>query len=656
VLFLALSSWFAPRASAAGDVAPDWLRAAAQEKLPDYDKDTKAVILLDETQTTVRDNGDIETLHRCAIRLLLPQARQDYGSIAIDFDKDTKIESLKAWTIESNGHEVAVGEKDAVERGLFDEMEYTDVREKGLQFPEANPGNVVGYEYVQRVRPYVFEDDWEFQDEVPVRKARFTLQLPPGWEYTSSWFNYPEQKPVATGSNNYSWEIDDLPAVEIEPEMPAWRSLAGWAGLKYFPGDPAVRAKSSGSWKDVGLWYNDLTQSRRVASPEIKQKVAELTSGLSDPLAKMLALTEYMQRNIRYYAVEIGIGGYQPHPAAEVFAHQFGDCKDKATLLSSMLHEIGINSYYVLIHTERGFVHSTYPSIAFNHAILAIRLPDSISDATLYSVVNDAKLGRLLIFDPTNEHVPLGYLPYYLQDSDGLLAAPDGGELIHMPLLPPASNRLLRSAKFSLSPAGDLSGEVEELEWGGPAAQQREEFLETQPAKRAEIFEHFLGNFLNNFALTGASLGNLEKYDESFIINYKFFSQGYANAAGDLLFVRPRVVGDKYTNYLRLLTQRKPRKYPIEFDEATLQSDVFDITVPPGYVVDGLPKPVQADCPYASYKSETTFADGALHYTRTFQVKDVLVPVDKLPEIRDFLQQVAADQESAAVLKKTVTP
>lgn len=75
----------------AADSAPDWLRAAAQEKLPDYDKDTVAVILLDETHTTVRDNGEIDTLHRGAIRLLRPEARKEYGGIAVDFDKDTKI-------------------------------------------------------------------------------------------------------------------------------------------------------------------------------------------------------------------------------------------------------------------------------------------------------------------------------------------------------------------------------------------------------------------------------------------------------------------------------------------------------------------------------------------------------------------------------------
>jgi len=647
----ALLAWF-PSSASAGDSAPDWLRAAAQEKLPDYDKDTAAVVLLDEIQRTVRDNGEIEIRHRAAVRLLRPEARQDYGEIDVDFDKDTKISYLKAWTITSNGHEIAVGEKDAVEHGFFNDLIYYDVKVKSLRFPEANPGNVVGFEYVQRDRPYVFEDDWWFQDKVPVKTARFVLQLPPGWEFTSKWFNYPEQKPQTPGSNQYVWEIKDLPAVQIEPRMPAWKSLAGWAGVKYFPHDPALRGKSSGSWKDVGLWYDNLTQSKRTSSPQIQQKVAELTTGLSDPVAKMRALTEYMQRNIRYYGVEIGIGGYQPHPAAEVFAHQFGDCKDKATLLSSMLHEIGVESYYVAIHTHRGFVHPDYPSIDFNHVILAIQLPENVPGTGLYAIVDDPKLGKLLIFDPTNPYVPLGYLPSYLQDSHALVVGPDGGVLVFMPVLAPSTNRLLRTAKFDLNPAGDLSGEVQELQWGGPAADQRAMFIEEQPSRRSEVLDRVLGNFLSSFTVTSATIANLEKYDRTLMLDYKFVSPGYASAAGNLLFLRPRVVGDKDTGLLRLFTQQKPRKYPIEFAEATRQDDIFDITLPAGYVVDGLPDPVQANCDYASYQSETKVAGGVLHYKRTFEIKDVMVPTEKLGELKSFLQQVAADQQAAAVLRR----
>ncbi len=641
----------APRALA-GDSAPDWMRAAAQEKLPTYDKDTNAVILLDETQTTVQNNGEIDTLHRMAIRLLRPEARENYGGIVVDFDKDTKISYLKAWTIESNGHEIAVGDKDAVEHGFASNLEYIDVRVKALQFPEANPGNVVGYEFVQRKRPYMFEDNWYFQDPSPVLTARLILQLPPGWEYATRWFNYPEQAPQSLGNNRYVWEVKNLFPVETEPDMPPWGAIAGWAGVKYFPSDPALRAKTTGTWKDLGTWYNGLTQFSRAASPEIKAKVAQVTSGISDPVDKIRALTEYMQKNIRYYAVEIGIGGYQPHPAAEVFQHQFGDCKDKVTLLSSMLAEIGIDSYYVIVHTDRGVVHPEYPSLHFDHAILAIRLPQGSSTGGLYSTIDDLKLGKLVIFDPTNEHVPFGYLPWYLQQNYGLLVAPDGGELISLPLSPPSTNRLLRTGKFTMTPNGGLIGDVQELEWGGPAAQERRLFLASLPAKRAEIFDRFLTNSLSSFTLTGASIGNLDKDAEALSLNYKFVSPGYANSAGDLLFVRPRVVGDKNTGMLRLFTEYKPRKYAVEFEYATRQDDVFDITLPAGYIVDGLPKPVQVDCDYASYKSESKVEDGVLHYKRTFEIKDVIVPTDKLPAIRDFLQQVAADQQSAAVLRR----
>jgi Domain of Unknown Function with PDB structure (DUF3857)/Transglutaminase-like superfamily len=640
----------------AGDSAPDWLRAAAQQKLRDYPSDTKAVILLDETQITVQSNGEIFTRHRMAIRLIRPEARDDYGGVGVNFDKDEKVVSLNAWTIEPDGKVISVGDKDAEVRGYLDALDYEDVKTKVLQFPDAYPGRVVGFEDVQRDRPYVFEDDWWFQNQSPVRTARLILQIPSDWEFTTKWFNHAEVKPQTPSPDEYVWELNDLPGIDIEPQMPPWRTVAGWVGVKYFPNDPKLRAKSTGSWTDIGLWYNNLTKSRRDPTPDIQQKASELTAGTNDPLKKIRLITEYMQRNIRYFAVEIGIGGYQPHTAAEVFAHQYGDCKDKATLLSAMLRSIGIESYYVIIDTQRGLVNSDYPSIDFNHVILAIKLPDTVNDTGLYSVINDPKLGRLLIFDPTNEYVPLGYVPSYLQDSYALVVGPDGGHIEKIPLLPPSTNRLLRLAKLTLTPAGNLSGEIQELRWGGPASDEREAFLEIEPSKRERIFDDFLGEFLNSFQLTGASLGNLDKYDQALSLDYRFFASDYAKSAGDLLIVSPRVVGDKYTRDLNLFTiSGKPRQYAVEFDEASLQTDSFDIALPAGYVPDGLPQPVQASCDYATYKSNTAVTNGVLHYQRTLEIKDVLVPKDKLPEIRAFLQQIAADQNAAAVLKK-VTP
>ncbi len=606
------------------------------------------MVLLDELQTTVKDNGEIETTQRYAYKFLRPEARKDYGHAMVVFDNQTKISFFRAWTIMPNGTQIEIKDKEAAEVSLANDELFSDHRAKVIRFPEANVGSVVGYEYTQRQRPYVFEDDWWFQREIPIRHARFSLQLPPGWEFANYWANFAQQEPQSSSNNQYVWELQNIPAIEVEPYMPPFLAVAGRMDIKYFPRDQNLRAKTTGTWSDIGVWYTGLTASSRIASPALQQKVTELTSGISDPLAQMKALASYMQRNIRYVAIEVGIGGFQPHPAADVFAHQYGDCKDKATLLSTMLKQIGIDSYYVAVNSERGIVNPKFPSMRFNHVVLAIRLPDTVPSAGLYATLNDPKLGRLLFFDPTNPYVSLGYAPSYLQDTYALVVGPDGGELVSLPLSAPLTNRLLRTATLSVSAAGNLAGDVEEVRWGGPAEQSRGEFLSAAPMDRQKVIERFLGGSLTNFSLTKAAIGNLEKYDENLTLTYKFAVDGYAKTAGDLLILRPRVLGEKGSNLL----SGKARKYPIEFEEATRQDDMFDITLPPGYVVDELPKPVLAECAYGTYKSEVQVANNVLHYKRTYEIKDVMVPTQKLDEVRDFFYQIAADEKSSAVLRR----
>src|SRR5579859_8142307 len=157
--------WFciAPRALAA-DKAPDWMHDAARQTLPTYPPETVAVILLDERITTVKDNGEIETLYRRAYKILRPEARDQYGTVFVNFDTETKLSYLKAWAIPPTGPEYQVNEKDAIETGLSEDL-YSDVRHKLLQLPAVEPGSIVGYEYVQKKRPYIFDDNWWFQEE-----------------------------------------------------------------------------------------------------------------------------------------------------------------------------------------------------------------------------------------------------------------------------------------------------------------------------------------------------------------------------------------------------------------------------------------------------------------------------------------------------------
>ncbi len=633
-------------APAARASTPDWLRAAAQQTLPEYPKDTNAVMLLSEQITTVKDSGEIETLYRAAYKILRPAGR-GFGNVEVHFDSQTKLTYLKAWGIPADGKDFEVKEKDAVEKGTSGEF-YSDQRVKILEIPGADPGNVIGFEFVQKRRPFILQDDWDFQEKIPVRHARFVLQLPPSWEFTSHWSNAPSKDPQATG-NQYVWELENLSPVEIEPGMPPWRAVAGRLDVNYFPSGSSQAGQAQNTWRSLGLWYSNLTEQSRNSSPELKQKVAELTTNAPTPLDKMKALTSFMQRDIRYVAIEIGIGGFQPHPASEVFAHRYGDCKDKATLLGSMLHEVGIESYYVLIHTDRGVVQPDSPSaLTFNHAILAIRVPDGMDVTTLYAVVDQPKLGRLLFFDPTNSYTPLGYLPTYLQANYGLLISKDGGDLVELPLMKPATNRLIRSAKLVLNSEGTLSGQVSEVRWGAPAAEQRAQFMRASSTDRQKVIEDFLGSFVSGFSLSQASVDGLDKFDQNLTLQYHFVAQNYAKSAGNLLVVRPRVMGAKGTDLMEI----KQRKYPVEFSSATLQTDTYEIQLPPGFVVEDIPDSVKADYSFGEYSSKCEVKGNVLFYQRTYEIKDVIVSTKGLDDLKQFFRQIATDERSSAVLRR----
>jgi hypothetical protein len=650
VMILAWIVTAVPAASA--NDAPAWMHAAASAPLPPHDEKTDAILLYSEDVTVVQSDGKTRGSERRVYKILRPAGR-GVGVVRAYAGRATKVGSMRGWCIPAQGKDYEVKDKDAAETAAFDidnGILATDLKEKVLKIPASEPGNMVGYEIEYQERPYVFQDQWAFQGPHPTSEARYTLQLPAGWEYKAAWLNHPEVAPILIGSNQWQWIVKNVPEVRWEADMPPLGGMVGQMVVAYLP-PGGVQNGGVISWADVGKWETNLTNGRREASPEIRQKVAALTSNLTTPLSKMQALAQFLQSDIRYVAIELGIGGWQPHAAADVFSHRYGDCKDKATLLGAMLKEAGIDSYYVVVNTRRGAVSSAMPASPFwfNHAILAIRLPESMNDPSLEAVLTHPKLGRLLIFDPTDEYAPFGYIRGALQGNYALLVTPDGGELIRLPDLAPARNGVTRSAKMTLDPSGNLKGDVEEIRLGDAATHQRYELRSaTKDTDRIKPIETLLSHSLAEFHITRASVTNLQHNALPFQCNYTIVAPNYAKNAGSLLLVRPRLIGSKTRD---LLETKEPRKYPVEFPGPERDVDTFEITIPAGYEVDDLPPPVNADYSFASYHSKTEVNGNTLKYTRTFEVKELSVPLSKVEDLKKLYRIIAGDERNTAVLK-----
>jgi hypothetical protein len=636
----------------AGD-APQWMHAVANAPLPAHDEKTDAVLLYSEHTVNVQSVDKIKSHVRMVYKILRPAGR-DYGIVAVSFNSHRKINGLRGWCIPAQGKDYEVKDKEAVEVSLpkiaGSEL-ISDVRAKLLRIPAADPGNVIGYEYDLEEQPMVLQTVWDFQREIPARELHFSLQLPSGWEFKTFWINYPEVKATQSG-NQWDWVVSDIKEIRHETEMPPIEGVAEQMAVSYFPPGGAP-GKGISSWQEMGKWYLNVTNGRRDASPEIKQQVATLTASAKTPLEKMKTLAYFVQHDVRYVAIELGIGGFQPHPASETFSHHYGDCKDKATLLSSMLSQIGVESFYVVINTERGsVVPGTPPSVGgFNHAILAIKLPDEVSDPSLVAVVQHPRFGRLLYFDPTNELTPFGEIGGYLQENYGLLVTPEGGELVELPKQAPAMNSIERAGTLTLDPNGTLKGEVVEKRVGDRAWSERERLRAvTKDTDRIKPIEDLLAGSLSLFHITHASITNLHQTDQPFGLNYTFEAQNYAKDAGGLFLVRPRVLGVKTSG---LLETKEPRRFPIEFPGPSRDTDTFDITLPPGLVVDDVPPPVDADYGFASYHSKTEVKGNVIHYSRTFEVRELSVPVAKADDLKKFYRIIAGDERNTVVLKAT---
>src|SRR5262249_41423956 len=156
----------------------------------------------------------------------------------------------------------------------------SDTRYLVLQIPGTQPGSVVGYEYQQQERPFVLQELWPFQADIPVRHARFALELPPTWTYAVTLRNHAGVSPQQTGDNHWTWELNNIDPVQLEKEMPTWRAVAGEFEISYAPKDP--EGHDNGSWVQIGRWYQQTTKGRRDLTPAIRDKTREIVKGIND--------------------------------------------------------------------------------------------------------------------------------------------------------------------------------------------------------------------------------------------------------------------------------------------------------------------------------------------------------------------------------------
>ncbi|MBS1810963.1 MAG: DUF3857 domain-containing protein [Acidobacteria bacterium] len=630
----------------AGDDAPPWLRQAAAASTPPYHKDVPAVVLLDENRVAVDEEGKVTRSVFYAVKILTRDGRGlARASEVYETDKG-KIKEFRAWLIYPSGNVKKFGKDETADIAFVDNDIYNEARSRVISArDEAEPGAVFGYEAVTESRDFFNQFQWGFQGRLPVVASRYSLTLPSGWRAESLTFNHNKVEPTVSGSS-WMWELSNLPPIEPEPSSPEVTNLAPRLAVNVFPAANAKsRSLSFASWPDVSRWASELSDPQIELNDAIAGKARELTANAKTELEKIQAIGRYAQ-NINYISIQIGIGRFRPHSAIDVFNKSYGDCKDKANLMRAMLKALGITAYPVIIYSgDPTYVREEWPSpTQFNHAIIAVKVGEDVSVPT---ILTHPKLGRLLVFDPTDENTPVGDLPDHEQGSFALIAAGENGSLQKMPITPPEANKLVREANITLDVQGTITATISERSVGQSAVGERRLFRRLARPDYVKRIEGWITR-----GATGAKISKVEPADNQrdgrFALDVEFAVPGYAQSMrGQLLVFKPVIVPRRDGLDLTATARRHP---------LVLDSEAFTETVrvklPDGFEVDEMPDAAKLETPFGKYSATYEVKDGHLIFTRNLVVQASTIPAAQYPMVREFFGRIRGVEVSPVVLAK----
>lgn len=629
------------------DDPPQWLKQAAAMSVPSYDSKVNAVVLYKETNVVIDEGGHLTKTNKYAVKVLNRDGRREAVAVEDYIPNFSQVKDMQAWLIAAGGTVTNYGKKDMIDQVANPNDVYEEVRLKILDGRQgAGDGSVFGYSSTTEDHPLFYQDEWSFQDDLPTLVSRYTVTLPGGWTASGITFNHSEVTPQSSGTS-YTWELRDLAPIADEPMRPSFANLAPRLSVNITPARPEQAVnRSFTDWTAVSRWATAMYDPQVVIDDNVAAKARELSAGAKSEIEIIRAIATYVQ-NMQYIALDIGVGygnGMKPRPSNEVLARGYADCKNKANLMRAMLKVMRIEAYPIAIYAgDPSYVRKEFPTPhQFNHCIIAVKVSDATQAPT---VVQNEKLGRLLIFDATDPYTRVGDLPGHLQGSFGLIMAGDNGGLITMPVIDADKDALQRTIEATITETGEIKGKIHETSTGQTAAAFRAESRMLSASDLRKAIEGWLTN-----AGTGAQLVSMAPKDgvEGFDMDVDFSAPRYGQIMqGRLLVFKPVFVSRRRDVYL---TDSK-RATPVELDSMSM-NETATFTLPAGFAVDETPDPVSLDTAFGKYNTSYEVKGDKLVFKRSLTTKRSLVPVDKYDLVRAFFTKMRDAEQAPVVLIK----
>jgi tetratricopeptide (TPR) repeat protein len=384
---------------------------------------------------------------------------------------------------------------------------------------------------------------------------------------------------------------------------------------------PSVAWTSFKDWAAVGDWYRGLEASRAVPDDEIKAKAAELTAGKKTTEEKVRALYAYVSGQIRYVGVAFGVGRYQPHEASDVLHNQYGDCKDKTTLLAALLAASGIPSDAALIGAQIRFNPAVPSPAAFNHLITHLKVD-----------------GREVWLDSTEEIAPYGMMLSVLRGHQALVVPPQGVATIETtPEMPPFAGEDVWISKGKLDKDGISESHIVLRTRGDTELVLRSVLRQLGPAQYDEFAQRFANTLRYSGTTSRASFSRTEDTDEPFTMEFDY----HREKAGD--WDNLRTIPQVQPLTIPYVSDTEPPTRSIDLGTPRTETSHAEMTLPAGWTVE-LPEAVHRKAAFATYDETYRFEKGTIITDVKLVILARKVPAADWKAYKKFLDAAGEEQ------------
>lgn len=604
-------------------------------------------ILEDDDSYTFDEQGRMTHVGYTVYKVLTEKGAEAWDSISISWEPWHEARpEIRVRVITAEGAEHQLDPKNINETPAQDGdyKIYSDGKRLHAPFPAISAGVVVEEEYTQRETQPLFAGGragWTTfgREEMPVEHSRLEFDFPSSLPLRTAKMLLPDVKPQRTESDGrvkLVYEVGRLEGInDDDPNFPP--DVARFPQVSYSTGQ---------SWQALASEYSKIVDNRADAAA-VTTVVERLIAGKNTVAEKEAALLDYLDRNVRYTGIEFGGAAIIPHDPAETLGKKYGDCKDKATLLVTMLRAAGIPANVALLNAgSRMDVPADLPGMGlFDHAIVYVpAIAASGSQPAMAAVWIDA----------TDRYARLGQLPIADQGRFSLIARPETTALTQIPLSGATDNTLVEYRTVTLSENGPATV-VEKTQPHGVYESRYRSYYADKPDKdtRDNLTSYVKAQYVSE-NLTTVDRTDPTDLDHQFQLTVAcekakrgFTSLSEAEAAiryEPLFFRLPDALTRKADDDKKQGKDTAPaRTADWELVEPYVVDLNYRIVPPAGFIPKGLPKSTTIALGPASITEEfSTAADGAVTAHLTFDSRKRRYTVAEATELRNKIVDLTA--------------